>query len=263
MIKQDIKIPLRKLDDLFKSQEERENDKLEKIQDISIDLIDEFSNHPFKILENDEMEELKQSIKENGILSPILVRPKENGRFELISGHRRKYASILAHKDTLPCIVRELSDDEATIIMVDSNMQREKILPSEKAFAYKMKLDAIKHQGKSTSRQVGDKYLSVDLLGRQQGDSGRTVQRYIRLTQLIPELLKLVDEQKIAFSPAVEISYLTNQEQLYLLDYIDYNLCTPSLYQAIRLKKMSENGTLTRDQLDTIMDESNQIKRLN
>lgn len=172
MVKQDIKIPLRKLDDLFKSQEEREDDKLEKIQDISIDLIDEFSNHPFKILENDEMEELKQSIKENGVLSPILVRPKENGRFELISGHRRKYASILAHKDTLPCIVKELSDDEATIIMVDSNMQREKILPSEKAFAYKMKLDAIKHQWKSTSRQVGDKYLSVDLLGRQQGDSG-------------------------------------------------------------------------------------------
>lgn len=267
MSKNEIKMPLPKLDDLFSTQEERDNAKLEKVIDINLNDIDDFPNHPFKVIQNEEMEQMRDSIKENGVLVPALVRPKADGRYEMISGHRRKFASSLAQQETLPCIVRDLSDDEAIIIMVDSNMQREEILPSEKAFAYKMKLEAISHQGKRTdltSCQVGEKFRSDNLLAEKSEDSARQIQRYIRLTELIPELLDMVDEKKIAFNPAVEISYLTEDEQYILLDCIEYNVATPSHAQAIALKKMSQDGTLTEDSVDDIMaqEKPNQIPKM-
>lgn len=267
MSKNEIKMPLPKLDDLFTTQEERDNAKLEKVIDINLNDIDDFPNHPFKVIENEEMEQMRDSIKENGVLVPALVRPKGNGKYEMISGHRRKFASSLAQKQTLPCIVRDLSDDEAIIIMVDSNMQREEILPSEKAFAYKMKLEAEKHQGKRTdltSYQVGTRLDSGAEIGKQQGDSRIQVYRYIRLTELIPELLEMVDEKQIAFNPAVEISFLTDEEQYILLDCIEYNDATPSHAQAIALKKMSQEGTLTEDSVDDIMaqEKPNQIPKM-
>lgn len=247
-----MQIPKIKLDDLFSTQEQRDNAKLEKIVDIKIDCIDDFPNHPFKIIDNEEMEQMKESIADNGVLIPALVRPKPDGRYEMISGHRRKFASQLALKETMPCIVRELSDDEAIIIMVDSNMQREEILPSEKAFAYKMKLDAMKHQG-VTSRQVVGKLESAEVLGQEVGDSGRQVQRYIRLTKLIPELLDKVDTKEIAFNPAVELSYLTEEEQYALLDCIEYNDATPSHAQAIVMKKLSQEGSLNEEKIGDIL----------
>ena len=267
MSKNEIKMPLPKLDDLFSTQEERDNAKLEKVIDINLNDIDDFPNHPFKVIQNEEMEQMRDSIKENGVLVPALVRPKADGRYEMISGHRRKFASSLAQQETLPCIVRDLSDDEAIIIMVDSNMQREEILPSEKAFAYKMKLEAISHQGKRTdltSCQVGEKFRSDNLLAEKSEDSARQIQRYIRLTELIPELLDMVDEKKIAFNPAGEISYLTEDEQYILLDCIEYNVATPSHAQAIALKKMSQEGTLTEDSVDDIMaqEKPNQIPKI-
>ena len=267
MSKNEIKMPLPKLDDLFSTQEERDNAKLEKVIDINLNDIDDFPNHPFKVIQNEEMEQMRDSIKENGVLVPALVRPKADGRYEMISGHRRKFASSLAQQETLPCIVRDLSDDEAIIIMVDSNMQREEILPSEKAFAYKMKLEAISHQVKRTdltSCQVGEKFRSDNLLAEKSEDSARQIQRYIRLTELIPELLDMVDEKKIAFNPAVEISYLTEDEQYILLDCIEYNVATPSHAQAIALKKMSQDGTLTEDSVDDIMaqEKPNQIPKM-
>lgn len=258
-----MQIPKIKLDDLFSTQEQRDNEKLEKIVDIKIDCIDDFPNHPFKIIDNEEMEQMKESIADNGVLIPALVRPKPDGRYEMISGHRRKFASQLALKETMPCIVRELSDDEAIIIMVDSNMQREEILPSEKAFAYKMKLEAMKHQG-VTSRQVVGKLESADILGQEVGDSGRQVQRYIRLTKLIPELLDKVDTKEIAFNPAVELSYLTEEEQYALLDCIEYNDATPSHAQAIVMKKLSQEGSLTEEKIDDILSQEkpNQIPKI-
>lgn len=267
MSKNEIKMPLPKLDDLFSTQEERDNAKLEKVIDINLNDIDDFPNHPFKVIQNEEMGQMRDSIMENGVLVPALVRPKADGRYEMISGHRRKFASSLAQQETLPCIVRNLSDDEAIIIMVDSNMQREEILPSEKAFAYKMKLEAISHQGKRTdltSCQVGEKFRSDNLLAEKSEDSARQIQRYIRLTELIPELLDMVDEKKIAFNPAVEISYLTEDEQYILLDCIEYNVATPSHAQAIALKKMSQDGTLTEDSVDDIMaqEKPNQIPKM-
>lgn len=258
-----MQIPKIKLDDLFSTQEQRDNAKLEKIVDIKIDCIDDFPNHPFKIIDNEEMEQMKESIADNGVLIPALVRPKPDGRYEMISGHRRKFASQLALKETIPCIVRELSDDEAIIIMVDSNMQREEILPSEKAFAYKMKLDAMKHQG-VTSRQVVGKLESAEVLGQEVGDSGRQVQRYIRLTKLIPELLDKVDTKEIAFNPAVELSYLTEEEQYALLDCIEYNDATPSHAQAIVMKKLSQEGSLNEEKIDDILSQEkpNQIPKM-
>ena len=258
-----MQIPKIKLDDLFSTQEQRDNAKLEKIVDIKIDCIDDFPNHPFKIIDNEEMEQMKESIADNGVLIPALVRPKPDGRYEMISGHRRKFASQLALKETIPCIVRELSDDEAIIIMVDSNMQREEILPSEKAFAYKMKLDAMKHQG-VTSRQVVGKLESAEVLGQKVGDSGRQVQRYIRLTKLIPELLDKVDTKEIAFNPAVELSYLTEEEQYALLDCIEYNDATPSHAQAIVMKKLSQEGSLNEEKIDDILSQEkpNQIPKM-
>lgn len=263
MEKKRPKMNLKPLDDIFSTQEQRDNADLEKVIDIKISDIDDFPDHPFKVIENEELQEMAKSIKEKGVLSPALVRKKEDGHYEMISGHRRKRASELAELDTIPCIVRDLSDDEATIIMVDSNLQREKVLPSEKAFAYKMKLDAIAHQGK-TSRQDVEKLLSVDLLGKEQGDSGRTVQRYIRLTYLIPKLLEYVDNSvikdkemlSIALSPAVEISFLKDSEQKSLLDYIEFNQITPSHAQAIDLKELSQDNKFTVEKMEEILDES-------
>lgn len=256
--KQEMKMQKITLDDLFSTQEQRDNDNLEKIVDVNIDLIDDFPNHPFKVIDNEEMQQMKESIEENGVLVPVIVRPKENGRYEMISGHRRKFASELALKDTIPCVVRDLSDDEATIIMVDSNLQREEILPSEKAFAYKMKLLALSHQGKRndlTSGQVVQKLGTTDIIGKEYDESGRQIRRYIRLTELIPDLLEKVDKKIIAFNPAVEISYLKENEQYTLLDYIEYNDATPTHSQAINLKKLSLAGKLDENKIDEILSE--------
>ena len=268
MAKNIPKMPLPKLDDLFTTEEERTNDKLEKVIDIKISDIDDFPDHPFKVIENEDMFNMRDSIKENGVLVPALVRQKSDGRYEMVSGHRRKYASQLANKETLPCIVRNLTDDEAVIIMVDSNLQREEILPSEKGFAYKMKLEALSHQGKRndlTSDQVGPKLIrSNELLSNDVGESISNIKRYIRLTELIPELLELVDEKQIALSPAVELSFLKDEEQYAVLDCIECNVATPSHAQAIRLKKMSQDGTLTTDEIEDILSEEkpNQIPKM-
>lgn len=268
MAKNIPKMPLPKLDDLFTTEEERTNDKLEKVIDIKISDIDDFPDHPFKVIENEDMFNMRDSIKENGVLVPALVRQKPDGRYEMVSGHRRKYASQLANKETLPCIVRNLTDDEAVIIMVDSNLQREEILPSEKGFAYKMKLEALSHQGKRndlTSDQVGPKLIrSNELLSNDVGESISNIKRYIRLTELIPELLELVDEKQIALSPAVELSFLKDEEQYAVLDCIECNVATPSHAQAIRLKKMSQEGTLTTDEIEDILSEEkpNQIPKM-
>ena len=239
----EIKLPLPAADDLFSTQEERDEAKREFIADIPLTEISDFPDHPYKVKQDESMLELAASIREKGVVNPALVRPKPEGGYEMVAGHRRKFASELAGKTVMPCIVRNLTDDEATIIMVDSNLQREKVLPSEKAFAYKMKLEAIKHQG-ITSRQVGEKLLSVTQVSKESDDSERQVQRYIRLTYLIPELLEMVDDGKIAFNPAVEISYLDQSEQRVLLNAMALNDCTPSHAQAIRLKKLSQEGVL-------------------
>ena len=250
--KSDFTLPT--LDDLFTTQAERDDAKLERVKNIPLDELHPFKNHPFKILNNEEMERMIESIRKVGTITPALARPLPDGGYELISGHRRLAACQVLGFETMPVIVREMSDDEAVIAMVDANLQRETILPSEKAFAYKMKLEAIKHQG-VTSRQVGEKLLSVTQVSRDSDDSERQIQRYIRLTYLIPELLSMVDDNKIAFNPAVEISYLDREEQLTLLDAINMNDCTPSHAQSIRLKKMSQGGLLTADAVYAILSE--------
>lgn len=250
--KSDFTLPT--LDDLFTTQAERDDAKLERVKNIPLDELHPFKNHPFKILNNEEMEQMIESIRKVGTITPALARPLPDGGYELISGHRRLAACQVLGIETMPVIVREMSDDEAVIAMVDANLQRETILPSEKAFAYKMKLEAIKHQG-VTSRQVGEKLLSVTQVSRDSDDSERQIQRYIRLTYLIPELLSMVDDNKIAFNPAVEISYLDRDEQLTLLDAINMNDCTPSHAQSIRLKKMSQDGLLTADAVYAILSE--------
>lgn len=250
--KSDFTLPT--LDDLFTTQAERDDAKLERVKNIPLDELHPFKNHPFKILNNEEMERMIESIRKVGTITPALARPLPDGGYELISGHRRLAACQVLGIETMPVIVREMSDDEAVIAMVDANLQRETILPSEKAFAYKMKLEAIKHQG-VTSRQVGEKLLSVTQVSRDSDDSERQIQRYIRLTYLIPELLSMVDDNKIAFNPAVEISYLDREEQLTLLDAINMNDCTPSHAQSIRLKKMSQDGLLTADAIYAILSE--------
>lgn len=263
MTKNELNIKLPKIDELFTTQAERDDEKLEKIVDIKISEIDDFPQHPFQVRMDEDMEFLKNSIQEKGVLMPAIVRKKSDGRYEMISGHRRKAASELANLDTLPCVVRNLSDDEAVIIMVDSNLQREKVLFSEKAFAYKMKMEALSHQGKKSSRQIDDKLLSADLLGKEQGESGRTVQRYIRLTYLLPELLAYVDNSiikdndklRIAMSQGVELSFLTLEEQKCLLDYIDCYQITPSQSQAISLKEMSQNNSFTVEKMKKLLDE--------
>lgn len=250
--KSDFTLPT--LDDLFTTQAERDDAKLERVKNIPLDELHPFKNHPFKILNNEEMERMIESIRKVGTITPALARPLPDGGYELISGHRRLAACQVLGIETMPVIVREMSDDEAVIAMVDANLQRETILPSEKAFAYKMKLEAIKHQG-VTSRQVGEKLLSVTQVSKDSDDSERQIQRYIRLTYLIPELLSMVDDNKIAFNPAVEISYLGRDEQLTLLDAINMNDCTPSHAQSIRLKKMSQDGLLTADAIYAILSE--------
>ena len=250
--KSDFTLPT--LDDLFTTQAERDDAKLERVKNIPLDELNPFKNHPFKILNNEEMERMIESIRKVGTITPALARPLPDGGYELISGHRRLAACQVLGFETMPVIVREMSDDEAIIAMVDANLQRETILPSEKAFAYKMKLEAIKHQG-VTSRQVGEKLLSVTQVSKDSDDSERQIQRYIRLTYLIPELLSMVDDNKIAFNPAVEISYLDRDEQLTLLDAINMNDCTPSHAQSIRLKKMSQDGLLTADAIYAILSE--------
>ena len=250
--KSDFTLPT--LDDLFTTQAERDDAKLERVKNIPLDELHPFKNHPFKILNNEEMERMIESIRKVGTITPALARPLPDGGYELISGHRRLAACQVLGIETMPVIVREMSDDEAVVAMVDANLQRETILPSEKAFAYKMKLDAIKHQG-VTSRQLGEKLLSVTQVSKYSDDSERQVQRYIRLTYLIPELLSMVDDNKIAFNPAVEISYLDRDEQLTLLDAISMNDCTPSHAQSIRLKKMSQDGLLTVDAIYAVLSE--------
>lgn len=260
MTKRKSEFTLPTLDDLFTTQAERDDAKLERVKNIPLDELHPFKNHPFKILNNDEMERMIESIRKVGTITPALARPLPDGGYELISGHRRLAACQVLGIETMPVIVREMSDDEAVIAMVDANLQRETILPSEKAFAYKMKLDAIKHQG-VTSRQLGEKLLSITQVSKDSDDSERQIQRYIRLTYLIPELLSMVDDNKIAFNPAVEISYLDREEQLTLLDAINMNDCTPSHAQSIRLKKMSQDGLLTADAIYAILSEEKPNQR--
>ena len=247
------------LDDLFSTDESRAEAQLEKVIKLNPAEISDFPNHPFKVRQDDDMAEMVESIKKYGVLVPALVRPKEDGGYEMVAGHRRKFAASLAGVSEIPCIVRSLTDDEATIVMVDSNLQREKILPSEKAFAYKMKLEAVKHQGARTdltSRQLGEKsQTSIQKVADQAGESQRQVQRYIRLTELIPELMDMVDEKKIALNPAYELSFLKKEEQVDLLDAMDSEQATPSLSQAQRLKKYSQEGHLTLDMMRVIMGE--------
>ena len=252
--KSDFTLPTASLDELFSSQAERDDAKLERVKDIPLYELHPFKDHPFKIQNNEEMNRLIESIQKFGTLTPALARPLPEGGYELISGHRRLAACQVLGIETMPVIVREMSDDEAVIAMVDANLQREHILPSEKAFAYKMKLDAIKHQG-VTSAQVGQKLLSVEKVAEDAGESRNQVKRYIRLTYLTPELLEMVDENKIAFNPAVEISYLEQSEQRVLLNAMELNDCTPSHAQAIRLKKLSQEGVLQEQTIYAILAE--------
>lgn len=256
--KQDMKLP--KLDDLFTTQEERDYNNSEKVQEIDISKIFNFPDHPFKVNDDDKMKEMVKSVKEYGVILPVIVRPKENGTYEMISGHRRKRACELAGVKQIRCIVKNLSDDEATILMVDSNIQREEILPSEKAFAYKMKLNAMKHQGKKidideeeTSTPVVAKLRTDEILGEEVGESRENIRRYIRLTYLIPELLEQVDNKRIAFRPAVELSYLSEENQYVVDNIFEFDEVTPSLSQAIRLKKLEQEGNLTEEKIEEIM----------
>ena len=252
MRKTDFTLP--KLDDLFTTQEMRDDAKLERVQNIPLSELHPFKDHPFKVQNNEEMERMIESIRKVGAITPALARPLPDGGYELISGHRRLAACQVLGIETMPVIVREMSDDEAVIAMVDANLQRETILPSEKAFAYKMKLEAIKHQG-MTSVQLGQKLLSRSSVAADAKTSETQIQRYIRLTYLIPELLSMVDENKIAFNPAVEISYLEQSEQRVLLDAMELNDCTPSHAQSIRLKKLSQEGVLDDQMIYTVMSE--------
>ncbi|MFR3727783.1 ParB/RepB/Spo0J family partition protein [Lacrimispora sp.] len=251
-------INLTSVDDLFSTEESRADANREKVMEIPLTELFPFKDHPFKVKDDEAMADTAESIKEYGVLVPAIARPRDDGGYELVAGHRRHRASELAGLSTMPVIVRNLDDDAATIIMVDSNLQRENILPSERAFAFKMKLNAIKRQGARsdlTSRQVVGKLETADIVGKESGDSGRQVQRYIRLTELIPELLTMVDEKKIAFNPAVELSYLKKEEQTDLLEAMDMEQATPSLSQAQRLKKFSAEGKCTLEVMCAIMSE--------
>ena len=251
-------LSLTSYDDLFSTDTTREDASREKVMEIPISELYPFKDHPFKVKDDEKMQDTADSIREYGVLVPAIARPRSDGGYELISGHRRKRGCELAGLDTMPVIVRDMDDDAAVIVMVDSNIQRESLLPSERAFAYKMKLDAIRHQGERrdlTSSQVGMKLQALDLVGQQAGDSRNQVHRYIRLTNLIPELLDMVDNRKIAFNPAVELSYLKPDEQTDLLDAMDSEQATPSLSQAQRLKKFSQEGRLSIDVMRAIMGE--------
>ena len=251
-------IELKSVDDLFVTEESRADAQREKVQNIPLRELHPFRNHPFKVKDDAAMQDTVDSVREYGVLVPAIARPDPSGGYELIAGHRRHHASELAGKETMPVIIRDLDDDAATIIMVDSNLQREELLPSERAFAYKMKLEALKHQGARTdltSRQVVGKLEMADIVGKNMGESGRQVQRFIRLTELIPTLLDMVDERKIALNPAVELSYLKKEEQTLLLEAMDSEQATPSLSQAQRLKKFSQQKMLSLDVMRAVMSE--------
>lgn len=260
-------IKLTTVDDLFSTDESRADAQREKVTDIPLSEISDFPDHPFKVKADEAMLEMADSVKQYGVLVPGLVRPKANGGYEMVAGHRRKKASELAGMETMPCIVRELDDDQATIIMVDSNLQREHIAPSEKAFAYKMKLEAMNRQGQRTDltcSQVGNKFegkKSSEILAEQMGESKNQIFRYIRLTHLIPSILEMVDEKRIAFNPAVELSYLAEKEQQDLYETIQSEDCTPSLSQALRMKKLSQDGRLTMDVIFSILTEEKPNQR--
>ena len=257
-LKERSNINLKPLDDLFSTEESRADAQREKVQEIPLGELHPFRNHPFKVKDDAAMQDTVDSVREYGVLVPAIARPDPDGGYELIAGHRRHHASELAGKETMPVIIRDLDDDAATIIMVDSNLQREELLPSERAFAYKMKLEAIRHQGKRqelTSSQVGMKLQALDIVGQQAGDSRNQVHRFIRLTELIPELLDMVDERKIAFNPAVELSYLKKEEQTLLLEAMDSEQATPSLSQAQRLKKFGQQKMLSLDVMRAVMSE--------
>lgn len=258
MAKDSVSNLLTSVDELFTTQEERDIAKRETVMDIPLAEISDFPNHPFKVTVDEKMLEMADSVKRYGVLVPAIVRPKQGGGYEMIAGHRRKKASELAERSTLNCIVRDLTDDEAIIIMVDSNLQREVILPSEKAFAYKMKLDAMKRQGQRTdltSSPVGTKLRADEQIALESGDSRNQVHRFIRLTHLIPELLDMVDENKIALRPAVELSYLAEKEQRLLYEEIGYSDCTPSHAQAIKMRKFAEQCQLNAEVISSIMQE--------
>ena len=257
----EIKMPLPSAADLFSTQEERDNESRESVREIPLEEISDFPNHPFKVKMDESMADMAESVKQYGVLVPALVREKPEGGYEMIAGHRRKMASELAEKKEIPCIVRNLTDDEAIIIMVDSNLQREQLLPSEKAFAYKMKLDAMKRQGKRTdltSEPVAWKLKgkeSAEILGQQVGESKDTIRRYIRLTELITPILDMVDSGKIAIRPAVELSYLPKEQQTVLLDTMQLEDCTPSHAQAIKMRKFADEGRLNEDVILSILSE--------
>ena len=254
----ETKIELTAYDDLFQTDESRAEAALSKIRDIPISEIDEFPDHPFKVLMDEDMEQLVESIKRNGVMTPATVRLKDDGRYELISGHRRKKACELAGLETLKCEVKDLTRDEAIIVMVESNLQRSVVLPSEKAFAYKMRLEAMDRQGKRndlTSTPLVSKSRSNEELADKVGESREQIRRFIRLTELVPEILQMVDERQIAFRPAVEISYLAEEQQYILLEAMSYNDATPSLAQAIKMKKFNQDGKLTDEVIQSIMEE--------
>ena len=252
-------LALKGLDDLFSTEENRQEEQREQVQQIPIDALHPFTNHPFKVLDDEAMTRTVESIAQYGVLAPLIARPRPDGDgYEIISGHRRQYAAKLAGLDTLPVIVRQMSDDAAVILMVDSNLQREHILPSERAFAYKMKLEALKNQGARsdlTSRQVVGKLEAADEVGKATDESGRQVQRFVRLTSLVPELLDMVDEKKISFNPAVELSYLDEKQQQDFLEAMDASQNAPSLSQAIRIKKLAQQGEFDYDAVYDIMNE--------
>lgn len=251
-------IKLTAYEDIFSSEESRQDDKRERVMELPLTELQPFANHPFHVQDDAELQKLAESMREYGVLSPLIARPKDDG-YELISGHRRKLAAEIAGMDKLPVLVREMTDDEAVVLMVDSNIQRENLLPSEKAFAYKMKLDALKRQAgrpsKENSGQVGHHFKTRDLLAESSDDSARMIQRFIRLTELLPDLMQMVDDKRIAFSPAVELSYLKPDEQTELLRMIQSEDGTPSLSQAIKMKKLSQIGRLSPDVIFSIMTE--------
>lgn len=253
-----LDLPLPPLDELFTTEEQRQEDMLERVQEIPVTELKPFQNHPFKVLQDDEMDRLCESMKEYGVLSPLMARPLPSGGYEIVSGHRRKIAAELLGIEKLPVLVRDMTDDEAVILMVDSNIQRENLLPSEKAFAYKMKLEAMKRQAgrpKNNSPQLAANFRSDDEVAKSAGISGDTIRRYIRLTELAPPLLELVDQKRIAFSPAVELSYLTKEEQAELWSLIESEECTPSFSQSVRMKKLSQEAKLTPEVIYAVMTE--------
>lgn len=258
MPKRGANVSLSSYDEIFSTEETRSQDNLEKIQNLPLAELHPFQNHPFKVVDDEAMQRTVESVARYGVLAPAIARPRPEGGYEIISGHRRLHAAALAGLKTIPVIVRNMDDDAAVIAMVDANLQRETILPSERAFAYKMKLEAMKHQGQRTdltSCQLSTKLRTDALVAEGTNESARTVQRFIRLTELIPKLLDMVDQKQLSFNPAVELSYLSQPEQHELLDAMDYAQSTPSLSQAQRLKKLSQEGTLNRDTMRTIMSE--------